>query len=173
MGGSPRVYADIEPLKEKASVKTFINGLKDGPCRTTSLYSLARYLRWRKGKGIEADPDKLIAVCRNGNQSVSILHLEALLEYVQGLADCAGPTRIRNYKTVRGFYEADLITLPRKKLKASEVGNMKGSRMFAVKVETTESGERRHDRMGRALGQGPEGDPATGQFGDWPVAMCH
>jgi hypothetical protein len=137
MGGSPRVYADVEPLREKASVKVFINGLKEGPSRTTSLYSLARYLRWRKGKGFEADPDKLIATCRNGKQNVSILHLEALLEYVQGLTDCAGPTRIRNYKTVRGFYETNLITLPRKKLKVSDVGNMKGSRTFAVKVETT------------------------------------
>lgn len=137
MGGTPRIHADVEPLREKATVKAFLNGLREGPGRRTSLYSLARYLRWRKDRGLEPDPDKLISACRNGRQNVSISHLEALMEYAQGLTECAGTTKIRNYKTVRGFYEANLITLPRKKLKPSEASNMKGSRTFAVKAETT------------------------------------
>jgi hypothetical protein len=141
MGGSPRIYDDVEPLKKKASVKKFLDGLKDGPGRNTALYSLARFLRWRKSKRLEDDPDALIAQCRNGTQNIAISHLEELIEYAQGLSDCEKSTKVRNYKVVRGFYEKNLITLPRMKLKASDTVKANGVRTVAVKAKAERPAE--------------------------------
>ncbi|MDG7041867.1 MAG: hypothetical protein JRN22_02310, partial [Nitrososphaerota archaeon] len=66
-GGIAKVYDDLEPLSERESVRKWLNALRSGNYRKGNIYALGRYLRWLKSRGFEADPDKLIDECMNGN----------------------------------------------------------------------------------------------------------
>ncbi len=139
VGGRKRVYDDIQPLKGKESVRKWLQGLKEGTGRKTAIYSFARYLRWRKEKGLESDPNLLVAECLDGTAKVHIKHLDYALEYCRGLADCTPSTKIRGYKTIRSFYEGNRIALPRAKLKVAGNGDetSAASRTVKVKAEMT------------------------------------
>ena len=121
MGGRKRVYDDVVPLAEKRTVATWLKGLRDKG-RTAALYHLASWIRWRRENGLEANPDTLIEECLDGNNRVLIKHLQPILSY------CKGPgfegdtfeTRQRHYNSLRGFYSANLVSLPRAKLRDGE-----------------------------------------------------
>src|SRR5579863_4273513 len=84
LGGRPRLYDDVTPLLEHPSVQKWMEGLREGPNQRTALYNLARYLRWRKARGLEADPEKLIEECLNGTNLTLVQHLNPLVQYCQG-----------------------------------------------------------------------------------------
>ena len=122
MGGRRRIHDDVAPLAEKRTVATWLRSLREGPGRTTALYQFASWTRWRKELGLNADPDALIEECLDGTNRTLIAHLQAILQYCQG-ASFQGDTletRQRNYNSLRGFYLANLVSLPRKKLQVGE-----------------------------------------------------
>jgi hypothetical protein len=136
-GGAPLIYDDIEPLRAKETVMKWLLNLKEGTGRKTATYSFARYLRWRKEKGLESDPDVMISECLDGTARVHIKHLETVLQYCQSMPDCAPSTKMRAYKTVRSFYEGNRIALPKAKFRVSDNGGEGGGRQVKVKGETT------------------------------------
>jgi hypothetical protein len=60
-------YYDIDPLKQKESIKIWLSRLAPDTTGSVSIYALAGYLRWRKERGLESDPDRLINECLDGN----------------------------------------------------------------------------------------------------------
>lgn len=52
--GRKRIYSDVAELEALVATRKWLEGLKEGPHRRTALYNLARFLRWRKGKSLEA-----------------------------------------------------------------------------------------------------------------------
>ena len=125
MGGRRRIHGDVTPLAEKRTVATWLRSLREGPGRTTALYQFASWVRWRKELGLKSDPDTQIEECLDGTNRTLIAHLQPILEYCQGASfqgDTFG-TRQRNYNSLRGFYLANLVSLPRRKL---QVGEMSG-----------------------------------------------
>jgi hypothetical protein len=62
----------------------WLEGLRAGSHRRTALYNLARYLRWRKDRGLEADPDQIVEECLSGTNRTLIEHKNTLVEYCQG-----------------------------------------------------------------------------------------
>jgi hypothetical protein len=123
MGGRKKVYDDVEPLGQKQTVSTWLQGLKEGTHRKSALYNLARYLRWRKKKGLEYDPDIIIEECIHGTNLTLIRHLKPLIEYCEGdiFRGCAIETRKKSFKDVKSFYQSHLIILPRAKIRGREV----------------------------------------------------
>jgi hypothetical protein len=117
MGGRPKVYTDLEEITGKESVRTWLQTLREGPSRKTASYSVARYLRWRKEKGLISDPDFLVNECLDGTNRTLIDHLKPIIEYSQSLRDALPATKIKAYKNVRSFYAANMVTLPKSKLK--------------------------------------------------------
>ena len=79
-------------------------------------------MRWRKERGFEFDPDALVEECLDGDNRTLIGHLQPILEYCKGdrFAGDTFETRQRHYNSIRGFYSANLVSLPKKKLKDGE-----------------------------------------------------
>jgi hypothetical protein len=122
LGGRPKVYDDLEELRRKDSVRAWQRGLKEGAGRKAAFYHLGRYIRWRREKGLNPDPDELVKECIDGTNRTLIQHLKQLQEYCETGPDLEGDqpsTRERVYRSVRGFYSANYISLPRAKLRVS------------------------------------------------------
>ncbi len=120
MGGRPKHYDDVEPLLAKESVKTWQGNLKEGMGRTTSLYHFARFMRWRRNNSLESDPDVLVKECMDGTNRTLVEHLKLLQEYCKTGPDLEGDkpsTRKGAYRSIRGFYSANFVSLPRAELK--------------------------------------------------------
>jgi hypothetical protein len=132
--GRKRVYDDIDALQGSRAVRKWLEGMRAGPHRKTALYNLARYLRWRRARALEADPDRLVEECLNGNNQTLIRHLDALVEYCQGgtFQGSSLETRRKNFKDAVSFYRAHYVTLPKARI------NGEGER--AVRTEVTASG---------------------------------
>jgi integrase len=132
--GRKKVYDDIDALRGSRAVQKWLEGMRAGPHRKTALYNLARYLRWRRARALEADPDRLIEECLNGNNQTLIRHLDALVEYCQGgtFQGSSLETRRKNFKDVVSFYRAHFITLPKARI------NGEGERAV-VRTEVTAS----------------------------------
>ncbi|MDG6919728.1 MAG: hypothetical protein JRN62_09895 [Nitrososphaerota archaeon] len=146
MGGRKRIYDDVAPLAEERTVATWLKTLRETG-RTAALYHLASWVRWRKEKGLQANPDRLIEECLDGNNRTLVAHLQLILEYCQG-PRFEGDTlesRKRHYNSIRGFYAANLVGLPRRKLKdgetngkvRQEVTAMEFLKMFKQALEYT------------------------------------
>jgi len=135
MGGRKTLYEDLPELAAKESVRTWVEGLTEGPSRKHGVYSLHRYTRWRRAKSLEYDPEKWVAECRDGTVKTLIAHLKTLQEYVRSpeFDGDDNETRKKHYFRIRGFYEANFVPLPDVKLKLPANGNNK------VEVEVTAS----------------------------------
>ena len=118
-GGRPKVYFDLDQLIQKKSVACFLREFREGQSRKSALYSLAWYLRWLKARGLAADPDLLVEECLNGINRTLVQNLNLLKEYCKGGAmdDGGLETRKNHYRTVRSFFDANLVSLPRSKLR--------------------------------------------------------
>jgi hypothetical protein len=125
LGGRKRLYHDLEELQGVSSVKKWLEGLREGPHRKTALYNFARYIRWRKSRDLEADPDMLVEDCLSGTNRTLISHLDSLVQSCQGetFDGSTLETRKKNFKDVVSFYRAHYITLPRAKVKAVDSGH--------------------------------------------------
>ncbi|WP_174448330.1 hypothetical protein [Conexivisphaera calida] len=113
MKGRPKVYADIDELKQKESIKVWLSKLAPVDSQVGSLYSLARYLRWRKEKGLESDPDKIIEECLDGTNRTLIKHLNEALEYVSQY-EGKRKTVHKQYERIRSFIHTTTFSYPRK-----------------------------------------------------------
>jgi len=134
LGGRPRLYDDVTPLLEHPSVQKWMEGLREGPNQRTALYNLARYLRWRKARGLEADPEKLIEECLNGTNLTLVQHLNPLVQYCQGptFEGSVRETRRKNFRDVVSFYRSHFVTLPRAKISGS-IEHKVGTEITATK----------------------------------------
>jgi hypothetical protein len=135
LGGRKIPYEDLPELAAKDCVKIWIEGLTEGPSRKHGIYSLNRYVRWRRAKSLESDPEKWAAECRDSTVRTLTAHLKLLQEYVRS-SEFEGDdneTRKKHYFRIRGFYEANFVPLPDVKLKLPVNGNHK------VEVEVTAS----------------------------------
>ena len=74
MPGRPRVYDDVQRLASKESVRAFLRKVEESN-RKASLYTVARYLRWRRSAGLGADPDLMMDECTNGTNRALADHL--------------------------------------------------------------------------------------------------
>ena len=120
MGGRPKVYDDVDALLKQESVSRWLRGLKEGSGRTTALYHFARYLRWARESGFVADPDRIVAECMDGTNRTLVEHLKRLHDYCSTGKDLEGDlpaTRQRVYRSVRSWYDANYVSLPRSALK--------------------------------------------------------
>lgn len=115
MTGRPKVYADVEELKQKESIRQWLSKLAPGDSQLGSLYSFARYLRWRKQKGLESDPDKIVEECLDGTNRTLIKHLNEALEYVNQYPG-KRKTVHKQYERIRSFYSHNHIQLPNERL---------------------------------------------------------
>lgn len=149
MGGRPRLYQDMATLKVSESVSVWLRGLREGPGRTTALYHLAGFLRWRKARGSESDPDKIVAECVNGTNRTLIDHLKLAQEYcltAPGFEGDKKSTRSRVYRSTRSFYLANYVPLPQSRLRvnnheeSNEVENDVTARQFLEMVRKVLSG---------------------------------
>ena len=151
MGGRKRIYDDVAPLAEERTVAAWLKTLRDTG-RTAALYQLASWIRWRKEKGLQADPDTLIEECLDGTNRTLVAHLQPILDYCQG-PRFEGDTlesRQRHYNSIRGFYSANLVSLPRRKLKDGETNGrvrqeitaMEFLKMFKQALEYTDVRDR-------------------------------
>jgi len=111
-GGISKVYDDLEPLIERESVRKWLNALRSGGYRKGNVYALGRYVRWLKSRGFEADPDRLIDECLNGNNRVLVDHVSRLLEYCQEYPSENKETVRREMATIRSFYLHNFVELP-------------------------------------------------------------
>ena len=120
MGGRPKRYDDVEPLLSKESVRIWQGNLKEGPGRKTALYHFARFMRWRRNNRLESDPEVLMRECMEGTNKTLVEHLKQLQEYCKTDPDFDGDrpsTRKRVYRSIRGFYSANFVPLPKAELK--------------------------------------------------------
>lgn len=149
MGGRPRLYEDMGELKATESVVVWLRGLREGPGRTTALYHMAGYLRWRKAKTVESDPDKIVAECVDGTNKTLIDHLKLAQEYCLASPSFEGDkksTRSRVYRSIRSFYLANYVPLPQSRLRvntheeSNEVENEVSARQFLEMVRKVLSG---------------------------------
>jgi len=131
--GRKRVYSDIGELRNSPTVQKWLEGLRAGPHRTTALYNFARFIRWRKARGLESDPKNLVEDCLAGTNRTLINHLNALVEYCQGgtFRESSLETRKKNFKDVVSFYRAHFITLPKARIN--------GDSRLRVRTEITAS----------------------------------
>lgn len=108
---------------------------ESGSSQATALYNLARYLRWRRARGLEADPGVLAQECLSGTNRTLIELLNPLVEYCLGGTFDGSSLEIRkkNFKEVVSFYRAHYITLPRAKISGGEAGQCVGEEMTATK----------------------------------------
>ncbi len=123
VGGRPRIYDDVQVLAAKETVSTWLRGLKEGPGRKTAGYHLARFIRWRLLKGLEADPDRIIEGCVNGTNKTLIENLKVVQDFCLASEDFKGDdkeTRRRVYRSIRGFYLANFCALPQAKLRVGD-----------------------------------------------------
>src|SRR5437762_13328522 len=98
-GRKKKIYDDVEPIGEKEIARKFLQGAQGRHRqKTTAVYSFARFIRWRKAKGLESDPDLLVSECLEGTARTAIQHLQNGLEYSQSLQKCSTETKIRAYK---------------------------------------------------------------------------
>lgn len=114
-GGIRPIYADIKELAEKETIKRWLNSMAPGPTAKISIYALARYLRWRRAKGLESDPDKLIQECLDGNNRTLVRHLQEALEYVSQYPGKRGTVE-KQYELIRSFYAHNFVSLPMQRL---------------------------------------------------------
>ena len=77
-GGRPRIYDYVQELAAKETVSAWLRGLEEGPGRKTAGYHLARFIRRRMLKELEADPDGIIEACVNGTSKTLIENLKFL-----------------------------------------------------------------------------------------------
>jgi len=68
----------VQELAAKETVSTWLRGLKEGPGRKTARYHLARFIRRRMLKELEAYPDRIIEACVNGTNKTLIENLKFL-----------------------------------------------------------------------------------------------
>ncbi|MGC8662121.1 MAG: hypothetical protein ACP5TZ_06445, partial [Nitrososphaeria archaeon] len=115
MRGHPKVYNDLDELKAKESVRLWLSKLASGDSQLSALYSFARYLRWRRARGLESDPDKMINECLDGNNRTLIKHLNEALEYANAY-EGRRETVLKQYKRIRSFYAHNHIELPHETL---------------------------------------------------------
>jgi hypothetical protein len=117
LGGRPKVYDDLEELRRKDSVRAWQRGLKEGAGRKSAFYHLGRYIRWRREKGLNPDPDELVKERIDGTNRTLIQHLKQLQEYCETGPDLEGDqpsTRERVYRSVVRFaYPYSVTTLTR------------------------------------------------------------
>ncbi len=128
-----RKYDDIEAILAKKSVSTWLESLAEGQSRRNATYNIARYLRWRRKKGIEPDSDAMIHECMEGTNKTLVEHLKTLLEYLKdGEFRDVSPITVRgHHDSIRSFYRGNLVELPRSKFKARR------SQTLEVKAEVT------------------------------------
>ena len=129
----PRLYHDLEEIGAKQTVSTWLGSLTEGQSRKNAIYSIARYLRWREKKGLEADPDKIIEDCLGGTNRTLVDYVQVLLGYCKG-SEFKGTAPIsvrRHYDSIRSFYLNNMVTLPKAKFKAPD------ARTSEVKAEVT------------------------------------
>jgi integrase len=122
MGGRPRLYEDLGGLRARESVNVWLRGLREGPGRNTALYHFAGFLRWRRLKGCESDPDRIVAECVSGTNRTLIDHLKLAQEYcltAPGFEGDKKSTRSRVYRSVRSFYLANYVPLPQSRLRVN------------------------------------------------------
>jgi hypothetical protein len=112
-----RVYHDLDHWLSFNTIQTWLHGLnKDG--QRKRLYDFARYMRWRKARGLVADPDELIRLCDEGTVrtlKAQALELKAWLESHE-FAGRKKTSRDRHNVDIRAFCHAFMIELPRFKL---------------------------------------------------------
>ncbi len=130
MRGHPKVYNDLDELKAKESVKLWLTKLASGDSQVSALYSFARYLRWRKARGLESDPDKMINECLDGNNRTLIKHLNEALEYANAY-EGRRETALKQYKRIRSFYAHNHIELSHETLSIKVGSNWLSTRVTA------------------------------------------
>lgn len=115
----PKKYDDIEAIAAKESFASWLKSLREGASRKNGLYGLARFLRWRKSKGLQSDPDLLIKECLDGTNRTLLDHTKLLNEWCQGddHANAAPATIFRSCGIVRSFYAHHMVALPRARLR--------------------------------------------------------
>ena len=111
---------------QKSTVKYW---LETGPLkfRRQKASYLHRFLQWRASKGLESNPDNIIAEVKDGTMKVLNAHLDVLLTWAEGrqdpsLAWCEPATLGQYYNTVRGFYAGNRCRLPVSGLKPRKNG---------------------------------------------------
>jgi hypothetical protein len=119
MGGRKRIYDNLDALARKERVKRWLDGLTEGDSRRHALYSLNRYVLWREARGLESDPDRWVEECIDGANRTLIAHLTVILDYVRSdvFEGDKNETRRKDYFRLRGLYEANMVPLPRVRLK--------------------------------------------------------
>ncbi len=133
MPPKPWLYRQrLESLLQHRSVQDWLGRTP----KKTDFYIFQAYLKWRKEKGLDEDPDKWVEECLNGNNLTLVKHLRTLLEWAQGpsLDGLADISRIRYYCVVRAFYRKNFVSLPEANIKvrreASEVSQQVTANQF-------------------------------------------
>lgn len=131
-----RKYDDIEANLAKKTIATWLESLAEGQSRRNAIYNIARYLRWRRKKGVESDPDKIILECLDGTNKTMVDHLKVLFEYLKDGEEFkdVSPITVRcHYDNIRSFYLNNMMPLPKAKLKRPKSSSLTPQ----VKAEVT------------------------------------
>ena len=98
---------------------------------------LRQYIRWRKKTGLISEPQRIIDECLNGTGLVNAEHAKAIKRYCEDsqFARCKRSSLEKQYRTVRSFYAANLVSLPRIKLSS---GNAASSHVVQNHVTATD-----------------------------------
>lgn len=83
MGGRKKVYTNLDALASKDSVRRWLEGLTEGHSRRHAIYSVNRYILWRKSRGLESNPDRWVEECTEGSVKTLTDHLRVLQDYVK------------------------------------------------------------------------------------------
>ncbi len=141
MGGRKKFYDDMDEIESHPTVRAWLAGIKQGPSRTAARYNFARFVRWRKAKGLPSNPDDIIEGCLNGNNRTLRDDALVLRDYCEGDAfDPANTlaTREKHLRTIRSFYSRNLVPLPPTRIK---LGDSALRRSVTGKVTATEFAE--------------------------------
>jgi len=78
MAGRKKVYTNLDALAAKESVRRCIAGLTEGHSRKHAIYSVNRFVIWRRSRSLEKDPDRWVEECAEGNVRTLTEHLSPL-----------------------------------------------------------------------------------------------